>query len=574
MKTALITTFIIFGALAACAQPYLDWAFGIGGEEFEYPANSMATDQDGNVYIAGYFFGEVDFDPSVQTADDYDDSFFAKYDPDGNLIYVKHIIGENYVRVHAITVDAEGNVYLTGTFGGLVDFNPHSSATANVDAEGFGNSFIAKYATDGDYLFAKQIGGDSGVIESSAIALDAEDNIYIAGGFKGSPNFQTQPGEELIITSESAAGADKNAFVAKYDSYGNYQAAQNVARGEGDSSVNAIIIDHEGDVIVTGRFKGTTTFNQAIFASEVASEGNYDAFIAKYDLNFSASFSFRYAERIGGIGVDRGNDLALDADNNVYVIGTFNTELIESDGASIAPSLGGSDFFYFSYDPDGNRMLERTFGGTGNDEGRGILVDSEGMIYLAGEFSGSVDFNTLPFPTQVDMYTSAGGTDVFLAKYNSSGFYIEGHYGGSINYDELNGIAADANGNVFISGIHQGTAEFGTDESVLVPYIGYRDIFLAKYAFEFATSDIAENAAIQAALYPNPTSGNITLSLSGQHTYHQATLLDISGRAIQSSSITQGTFIKELYTDNLADGVYFIQLKGYQEQHTLKFIKQ
>ncbi len=580
MKRTLLTSFITTLTILVYSQPELDWAFGIGGTSFETPANSVATDADGNVYMAGCFYGEVDFDPFVATVEltateGYEDSFFAKYDANGNLVYVKHIKGGNYVRVSDLALDEEGNIYLTGRFGGSIDFNPSNFLDAYIEAEGYGNSFIAKYTNDGHYLFAKQIGGDTGAIDATSLAVDAELNIYVAGGFRGSPDFETQPGEEATITSDSNTGADMNAFVAKYDSDCNYQAAKNIARGEGDARVNAIIIDQAGDIVVTGEFKGTATFHQIVSTSaSLDSEGMYDAFVAKYGGDLGALFSYMYAKRIGGLGNDRGNDLAIDAANNVYVTGTFNTELIDEDGASLAMSAGGSDFFFFSYDAVGNSILERTFGGSGPDEGRAIIVDDAGMIYVAGTFSGAVDFNPLPFLTQVDMYTSAGGTDIFLAKYNSIGFYLGGHYGGSLNDEKLYGIAADANGNVFLSGIHRGTAEFGTDESVLVSHESYDDIFLAKYAFDFVTNDIEENTLSQAALYPNPTSGNITLSLSGQHGYHGVDLLDISGRTIQSSFIAQGAFIKELHTDYLAAGVYFIRLIGNNRNHTLKFVRQ
>jgi len=168
-----------------------------------------------------------------------------------------------------------------------------------------------------------------------------------------------------------------------------------------------------------------------------------------------------------------------------------------------------------------------------------------------------------------------GTSDIFFAKYNSAGFYIGGHQAGGQESASVRRFASDNNGNIYLTGSYRGDAEFGTDGSeLLCGHADSRDIFLAKYAFEFATNSIAENSMSEVILYPNPTNGDLTLMFNGTHDYYQANVLDISGKVICTYRLTAGQLNKRINVANIPCGIYAIQLIGSTGQDNFKFIKE
>lgn len=558
----------------------MNWVKGIGGP-LEQKATSIATDFSGNVYVAGYFYGETDFDPSISEGlligtENFYDSYFAKYDTNGNYIYVKSIEGNNDVQIRDLAIDNQGNICITGIFRGDVDFNPSEVANAYISSTlGYYDMFFAKYDTDGNYLFAKNIGGTSGFEKSNTIAVDSDRNIYIGGGFWSSANFQTQPGEEAILESESDPGA-MNAFIAKYDEYGNYVFARNVARGQDNSIVNSIGIDLNGYILLTGHFRGTADFNPLYFLTfNLISAGESDIFLSK----LTSEGAFVFAKSMGGTSADYGNDLALDTVGNVYITGSFYDSAVfgnESNSPVSITGEGGRDFLFCKYSSVGDFEFVRSTGGSGQDEGVSILVDANGVIYVSGTFSGSIDFDNLTFITAVDIYESAGLRDVFLARYsNATGQYLDGHHMGGVEDDFVSGIASDNSGNILIAGAFSSTADFSTNaENELLTCQGEEDIFIAKYAFGFASTSLDQIENEKYNLFPNPLIENVTLTLGEHHSFRQAIVTDISGRVLNTFILNSDLSSQQLNLSSLNPGYYILHCKGSKNDLTLKFIKQ
>ncbi len=190
------------------------WAKGMGGSGPDF-GNSIAVDASGNVYTTGNFKGTADFDPGAATANltssGSEDIFVSKLDASGNFVWAKGMGGDLDDYGYSIAVDAWGNVYTTGDFAILADFDP-SAATANLTAPGgFRDIFVSKLDASGSFVWAKGMGG-IGPDFGRSIAVDASSNVYTTGYFIITADFD--PGEE---TAELTAVGAFDIFVSKLE---------------------------------------------------------------------------------------------------------------------------------------------------------------------------------------------------------------------------------------------------------------------------------------------------------------------------------------------------------------------
>ncbi|MCB9317449.1 MAG: SBBP repeat-containing protein, partial [Lewinellaceae bacterium] len=295
-------------------------------------------------------------------------------------------------------------------------------------------------------------GAGAGSDRGQGIAGDAAGNIYVTGLFNGTISFGSQ--------TLTASGVE-DVFIVKYDPSGDILWA---ASGGGPASDIGfgIATDASGNVYVTGGFTGSATFGSQTVN---ASGGGTDVFIAKYD----ATGNVLWVVSGGGFDTDFGSDIAADASGNVYVTGEFQGTA--GFGSQTLTSAGDVDAFVVKYDASGNVLWARS-GGAGNfDTGNGIAADAAGNVYVTGAFRNNADFGS-------QTVSSVGDSDVFVAKYDASGNVLWARSGGAGNFDTGNGIAADAAGNVYVTGYFRGNAGF---DSQTVSSVGNSDVFVAKY---------------------------------------------------------------------------------------------
>ncbi|MEN7548783.1 SBBP repeat-containing protein [Rapidithrix thailandica] len=252
------------------------WAKSMGGSRYDY-GFSIAVDAEGNVYTTGYFQGTVDFDPgpgsSNLTANGANDIFVQKLDGDGNFVWAKSMGRSNSNGGQSIALDPEGNVYTTGYFQGTVDFDPGTS-THHLNANGSIDVFIQKLDGDGNFVWAKSMGGSSND-SGFSIAVDAEGNVYTTGYFSGTVDFDPGGG-----SSSLSANGYGDIFVQKLDGDGNFVWARSMG-GSSDDRGYSIAVDPEGNVYTTGYFQGTVDFDPGTGISNLASIGGVDVFVQK-----------------------------------------------------------------------------------------------------------------------------------------------------------------------------------------------------------------------------------------------------------------------------------------------------
>lgn len=238
--------------------------------------------------------------------------------------------------------------------------------------------------------------------------------------------------------------------------------------GTGNDYGQDIKVDSAGNVYVCGRVKNATTFGWASTPVTPPLHGDQDAFIAKYN----NSGQLIWVKRNGGISHDYANGLCLDRYNNLYVTGYF-TGTINFEGNTYN-SVGTSDFYVAKFNPSGNLVWFKHGGNPGNYAyANAITVFNDTLIYIAGTYSGTINFET-------QNITSTGNNEIFLIALDSTGALNWMKSAGSTGLDECLSIANDSTGNVYICGSFSLTAYFDA-LSVTRTGSGFRDAYLAKY---------------------------------------------------------------------------------------------
>ncbi len=327
------------------------------------------------------------------------------------------------------------------------------------------------YTQDLDWAYNIGATGTSNDDRGYVITRDGSGNIYVAGKFNGTCDFDPGAGVDNFISN----GFD-DIFVTKYNSSGVYQWAIGMG-GTGIDFARGISVDASSNVYITGGFNGTVDFNPGAGTNNLTSNGGTNIFIAKYN----SSGTYQWAYNTGGTGTGYGNEMAIDASSNIYITGYFQNTVDFNLGAGTnnLVSSGSGDIFLAKYNSNGVYQWAIGMGGANLDGGNGIAIDASSNIYLTGYFLGTVDFNP---GGGTNNLTSNGYQDIFVAKYNSSGTHQWAFNVGSTIGDFPQDIAVDASSNVYVVGFFQGNTDFdpgaGTNNLILS---GASDGFIAKY---------------------------------------------------------------------------------------------
>ena len=173
-------------------------------------------------------------------------------------------------------------------------------------------------------------------------------------------------------------------------------------------------------------------------------------------LNYNSSGTKQWTKQLGTEEYDEARGVAADSSGNVYVVGGTKGRL---NGIS---NSGRTDAFMIKYNSSGTRQWTKQLGSASTDAANGVATDSSGNVYVAGVTYGGLDGN------------SKGNSDLFVVKYNSSGTKEWTKQLGTEEYDEARGVATDSSGNVYLTGGTKGGLDGNTSA-------GNTDLFVVKY---------------------------------------------------------------------------------------------
>lgn len=368
------------------------------------------------------------------------------------------------------------------------------------------------------------------------VKTDGDGNIYTIGSFSGTADF-----DGSAATHNRTAAGERDAFVTKHTPDGQFAWVATFGGTKTDIGFG-VDISSSGEVYVTGSFEESTDVDPGAGTQTLTSAGQEDMFIAK----LNSSGALVWAHRIGGTSVDEPKDVALDHDGNVYVVGRFGNTVDFNPGAATANLQASSaDGFVLKLNSAGEYLWAFDIGSGNSDNAEAVVVDGDNNIIIAGDFDGSLDFDSGPgvhsvssngdpnpyylkltpsgafvwvttfgcsgnianrdvdvdkdnnivthgfFTNDINpepgntatVIPTNGAEDAYTAKINADGEVAWLHTMGSEGIEFAYGIATDPAGDIYVTGFYNNSPDFdpGNNE-FLLPSAGLEDTYIVKYS--------------------------------------------------------------------------------------------
>jgi hypothetical protein len=489
-------------------DPVLSYATYLGGS-YEDQGFGIAVDASGNAYVTGYTVSS-DFPTTpgaLQTTlggvAGWYDAFVAKLNATGTaLLYATYLGGSNENFGLGIALDSSGNAYVTGQT--QASNFPTTPGALQTTFGGIEDAFVAKLNATGTALVYSTYLGGSSVAMGYGIAVDASGNAYVTGETLSS-NFPTTPG----AFQPTYGGGPDDAFVTKLNATGAALVYSTYLGGSNDDYGQGIAVDASGNAYVTGS-TSSPDFPTTPGALQTTYSSQGDAFVAKLNATGTALL---YSTYLGGSSWDWGSGIAVDRSGNAYVTGSTSSPNFPTTPGALQTTYGGvEDAFVAKLNATGTALVYATYlGGSDEDSGRGIAVDSSGNVYVTG-YTESSNFPTTPGALQT---TYGGGFygDALVAKLNATGTaLLYATYLGGSDSDWGMGIAVEGSGNVYVVGWTY-LSNFPTTPGALqTTYGGVEDAFVAKITFATVTTVLP---SVNPSVYGQPVTFTATVTCGG-----------------------------------------------------------
>ncbi len=481
MKRLLLSSTLIIISLLLSSQAF-DWATpsGGGGSDRAY---AIATDNDGNSYVTGWFEGSAHFGDITLNSEGGRDVFLAKYNGEGEIIWAQKAWGIASNAAAGICLDWDNFPIITGWFAESIHFGD-----IVLESRGSYDMFVARYNGNGQVIWAKSAGGE-GDDYGNRVTTNMEHDVLVAGSFRYTAHFG-----ETTITSEG----NRDIFIANYSNAGNFHWVKK-AGGAGEDRAYDIISGPEGVTYFTGMFNGKAFFGE----HEIMSGGIVSTYIAK--MNGGGEFLWVRNGTGGANDYARGFGIDMDNEGNVYGNGAFSGKL--TFGETTVEATGGPydfDAYIVKYNHEGVLRWLKNGGGYGNDQGFDIFTDNNGSSYCTGFFSGLALFGDHELE-------SSGMSDVFITKYNWAGETLWAKRAGGEYQDYGYGISQGNPelSNLNVCGDFQEEAYF---DDILITNWGAFDMFTAKLNYE--NDFVNESAKGSLLISPLPSAGTFAIEIN------------------------------------------------------------
>lgn len=537
--------------------------------------------------------------------------------------WVKSIGGSTTENGVYSVVDASGNLYTTGSFQGTADFDP-GAGISNLTSAGGKDVFLQKLDAQGNFVWAKRFGGAGNDI-ATFMHCSNSDEIYITGNFEGTVDFDPN---SAVSYQSSMGGSD--IFLEKLSTDGNLIMVLSMGGLSGDLG-GYVKTDASGNIYLAHSFSGLADVDPGRDQFNLLSQGSLDICVEK----LNPLGDFLWGKSIGGSGMEKINGLAIDAGENIYMTGSFEGASDFDPGNSINThiALGVRDVFIEKINADGTMDWVKCHGNIGGtNEASSISLDMQGNPIVTGTFEGTINYSIGESATSY--ITSAGETDIFVEKINSSGdsewmkavggsksekskciytdfsgtVYLTGEYERKnvyipVDYDKtssstekgcfikqidangniqwtkelknttgvwINSIISDYSNNLYLSGKFSSTVDFNTENGINNVSATGTE---SNYTLKLGQGITSLNDMEQEEvlnLYPNPAKNYLKVNLPDKPELVKVIMYDVLGNIVLENEFRNENEFAINF--NLNSGIYYINLLMKDKKVTEKII--
>ena len=422
--------------------------------------NSIAVDNAGNIYAAGFQQGTGNYDygsGNIAGTSTGDNLLLVKYDPSGTVLWARTMTaGSGDTFFSAIAVDSSGNVYAAGDQYGTGSYNYGGSSVPISGTSLNSNPVLVKYDPSGTALWARTISAGTVNARFRDVVIDNLGNNIYAVGFQDGNGLYSYGGGITGDITGPAAGLNGNPVLVKYDSLGNTLWAKTTSASFAGGGFYKIAVDNAGDIFVTG-MQGAGTFDYGGSVTITGSGSTWNPVLVKYNSSGTALWA---KTNTGAANVGRFDSVALDSSGNVYACGTQTGagSFDYGNSVTIAGSSTGTNSVLLKCDSAGTALWANSItSGSGNSEFYDIAVDNTNNVFAAGWQNGAGNYNY----GNGNIAGTCTGDNSALVKYDSSGTI---QWARTITAGTISayfcGVAIDSTGNVFVAGSQDGTGNY------------------------------------------------------------------------------------------------------------------
>lgn len=557
--------FFLLALLPISSYGQAEWAFSIGSVHSDWHGE-IVVDENNYVYALGRFYNDIDLDPGVgeliYTSAGSFDFFVQKLDANGDLVWAFALGNADNNEAFEICVNDLGEVFIYGSFDGIMDLDP-GIAIVNLGSAGYTSHFLMKLNSDGNLIWAKNLGQDIGAAYRYyfGMQLNAESDIYLTGQYGQTIDFDFGSTTDFVTAMGST-----DCFLQKITTDGEYVWTRSFG-GPNTDGPRDLVLDGDGAAYITGFYNGSADFDPSVLDHTLISAGDYDTYVLKLD----SLGEFIWVKSFGGIYADLYSySLDVDSEKSVYVTGHFAHPMDFDPGPSshIETPASGDDCYVFKLDSVGSFKWVNTLNGYYFDEGHEVKCSPSGNVFVAGLFGKTTDFDPGPGVynlTSLNDFT----TDVFVQKLNSDGGFIYAKRIGSPSGESAPTMDITANEEVYLS------TSFKQD--LILNVGGTNNLFSADTTYwltDILTLKFGSNVGIQnqesvegVSIYPNPLSGN-TIYFSEKQSDINYQIFDSSGALVQNGTLDGN----ELAISNTSPGLYVMVLEIDGQSERIRFV--
>lgn len=490
------TLLLTFLVAAVHAQPFnWQWSTAATGTELEPAVLDMVVDAAGNSYVTGQFWGTAQWGalPAATAAGEYD-VFVVKYDAEGTALWLAQGGGTSSDAAKGITVDAVGNVYITGyTLSSTADFG-----STTLSLQGTMDVVVAKLNNNGQWQWAKQFGSNyTGDEMGEDIVATADGGTYITGAFKYYLTFDN-------ITDLEGCSTIQDLFILHLDTDGEPVWAHNPDCTNDDSygvsTGQKLVLDGLGNLFLGARYRGDTCFFETDTLINQQSSGQaHDCMLAKYTLDGD----YQWVRWIGGYGYDNVKALATDAGGNCYVAMHRESEYyLPEFQIPVSGTMGIYRAVMLKTSPSGEFLSWQRLGNSTYDHSlTSIAVDAQNDILVSGWFDDRFEFDEVVFDQFGPFYGS------FVARFSNDNSVEETYVTRDGAPRRFVAMGLDGVGNTYVAG--------GFTDTLTLAGTPTLDV-LDRAAFIARSGDIPTNMAVRERIaapvvFPSPSNGHSTV---------------------------------------------------------------